>query len=73
MRLGYTSWQSPHNFYIADEISPEYYSMCSSEETAISITTGLKFKEANFSLYGEKSLLSSKKYRIRIQLKVSIF
>jgi len=73
MRLGYTSWQSPHNFYIADEISPEYYSMCSSEETSISITTGLKFKEATFSLYGEKSLLSSKKYRIRIQLKVSIF
>lgn len=73
LKFGYITWQSPNNFYCADEFSPEYYSICNSEETALSITTGLKLKNFNLSLYGEKSLLSPQKYRINIQLKVSIF
>ena len=73
LKLGYVSWQSPYKFYSVDEFSPEYYSICSSEETALSLTVGLKLRTSTLSLYVEKSILSPKKYGINIQLKLSIF
>ncbi|MBW6513667.1 MAG: hypothetical protein K0B87_02800 [Candidatus Syntrophosphaera sp.] len=73
LKAGVLTWQSPRSFLVEDEFSPQYYSICSSEDTALFASASHQFKRWHFSASGRKSLLEARDFRLFLRLGLSIF
>lgn len=73
LKAGFLSWQSPRSFLAGDEFSPQYYSICSSEDTALFASASHQFKRWHFSASGRKSLLDRESFRLFLRLGLSLF
>jgi hypothetical protein len=72
LKAGIQTWQSPREFLFEDDLNPYYYSICKSEDTALTASASLKQKRWYLSLQGRKSLLEEKDFNVKLQLGLSL-
>ncbi len=72
LRAGFLSWQSPRSFLVEDDLDPEYYSVCDSDDSALFASASQTFKAWNYSMSVQKSLLHPSDFRLNLRLGVSL-
>lgn len=73
LRIGLLSWQSPRTFLAADELDPDYYSVCESEDNQLFATASLRRGYWQSSLSAQRSLLRPRDFRLNLRLGWSLF
>jgi len=73
LKTGILSWQSPGTFIFPDELSPQYYSVCTSEDTAVFASASRASGNWRVSALAQKSIIDRQDYRIHLRLGFSAF
>jgi hypothetical protein len=73
LKAGFQSWQSPRTFLIEDELSPEYYSLCTEDDSEVFLLAEQRFKFWSFSVQARKSVLHTQDYNLYAKLSVAPF
>ncbi len=71
-KAGFLSWQSPRSFLAEDEFSPDYYSVCTSDDSVLFASAQHQFKRWQISAYVRKSLLHKEDYQFNLSLGLSL-
>ncbi len=68
LKAGIESWQSPGTFIVPDELSPDYYSVCTAEDTAAFVGLTRSSKHWRISARAQKSIIDRNDFSLILRI-----
>ncbi|MGC9362927.1 MAG: hypothetical protein ACP5F3_08360, partial [Candidatus Syntrophosphaera sp.] len=68
LKAGLTSWQSPNTFLAPNEYSPQYYSLCTAEDTAAFASVSRSSDHWRVSALAQKSIIDREDFSIVLRV-----
>lgn len=68
LKAGLTSWQSPNTFLAPNEFSPQYYSICTAEDTAAFASISRSSDHWRVSALAQKSIIDREDFSIVLRV-----